>query len=90
MWPHEGSVLPVGYLSLRKELDEKLTAKNCGTYSGNPMLNKRNREKKAGHIFVCEDDEMISGKSRYFIYDYYYVPKHTYYYCTIYNTIIYP
>ena len=24
---------------------------------------------------------------RYFIYDYYYVPKHTYYYCTIYNTI---
>ena len=64
MWPHEGSVLPVGYLSLRKELDEKLTAKNCGTYSGNPMLNKRNREKKAGHIFVSDDDEMNSGKRR--------------------------
>jgi len=49
MWPHEGFVLPVGYLSLRKELDEKLTAKNCETYSGNPMLNKRSREVKAGH-----------------------------------------
>ena len=27
---------------------------------------------------------------RYFIYDYYYVPKHTYYYCTIYNTVYTP
>ena len=30
------------------------------------------------------------GSGRYFIYDYYYVPKHTYYYCTIYNTIYTP
>lgn len=55
MCPHEGSVLPVGYRSLRKELDEKLTAKNCGTYSGNPMLNKRNREIKAGHNDLFAD-----------------------------------
>ena len=32
--------------------------------------------------------QMFNGT--YFIYDYYYVPKHTYYYCTIYNTIYTP
>ena len=65
MWRHEGSVLPVCYRSLRKELDEKLKAKNCGTYSGTPMLNKRNRHIKAGHIglCLCDDDEMNSGRS---------------------------
>ena len=46
-------------------------------------------------VYVCNlilkmHVEVNLPLGRYFIYDYYYVPKHTYYHCTIYNTIYTP